>query len=262
MRSIILNKNQYISRYKILSLSHKHKLGHIPSAFSMTDYFSVFINNFYNKDNMRFFIGKNYGSVVYFINLLNIEDPEISRLITSVITIKELFLFRDQIIYTDDTLCNALGVAAGYAFDNRDKIIIVNMGDAALYNGLTYESLIFISKFKLNNIVLFVDRNRRGVTTSFNNDSSNNIEKVIFDLGWDVIYCNGHDIDNIYTIFKLNFNYNDMKLLDRPKCFIFNTIKGYGIYDFMTDYNWHGKIMTNTDYTRYVAELCENYYGN
>ena len=39
MKDIKLNLKQYYSRFKILTQSYNFKLNHIPSAFSMIDYF-------------------------------------------------------------------------------------------------------------------------------------------------------------------------------------------------------------------------------
>ena len=249
MKDIKLNLKQYYSRFKILTQSYNFKLNHIPSAFSMIDYFSEFMDNYYpiNAEKIKFFIGKNYGSVVYYNTILNDSDI----IPTSVITKNEINLFGNKIVFTDDTLCNSFGVAAGYALKNKDKIIIINSGDAALYNGLTYETLIFISKYKIDNLILFVDKNERGVTMPL---VGIDIESIFKTMGWKVFDVKGHDLKSIHNVYKNNI-YTDY---GKPKCFFFNTKKGFGIEDFMTDYKWHGKTLTESDYEKYLLELYNN----
>ena len=77
-------------------------------------------------------------------------------------------------------------------------------------------------------------------------------ESMIKNIGWEVYTCNGHNIDQVNNIFN-NLNIK----INKPKCFIFNTVKGYGIYDFSQDYKWHGKNINSEEYQKYIFELNE-----
>ena len=64
--------------------------------------------------------------------------------------------------YVGGSLGNALGYAAGAAYQSDQEVYII-LGDAELYEGAIWESLIFIAHHNLKNLHIIVDRNGLGI---------------------------------------------------------------------------------------------------
>ena len=117
---------------------------------------------------------------------------------------------------------NNIGYASGLAYGN-DKNIYVMLGDAELYEGSVWETLMFISHHNLKNIKLIIDRNQLGILGHTEKLLKLNPLKDKFkSFGFDVHTVDGHDFDEMRSVFSL---YND----DKPEVVIANTVKGKGV---------------------------------
>ena len=65
--------------------------------------------------------------------------------------------------FVGGSLGNGIGFAAGMAFANPTKRYVAILGDAELYEGAVWESLILIAHFKLSNLQIIIDRNGLGI---------------------------------------------------------------------------------------------------
>ena len=66
-------------------------------------------------------------------------------------------------------------------------------------------------------------------------------------FGWDAVEVDGHDIDEISSAL--------IKLSDKPRAIIANTIKGKGISFMEDDNNWHYRIPTMDEVKMAFSEL-------
>ena len=141
---------------EILDYSYKNNLGHIPSALSMSTYIPI-IFKYINKNDI-IIIGKPFGSQAYYLTwkelgwLDNIDD------LHPIVKHDEI----DFVYYSEETIGNSLGVAAGVSLAT-DKKIYVNISDACLQMGPTLEAIQFIGK-NGGNILVTVDYNNSQVT--------------------------------------------------------------------------------------------------
>ena len=143
---------------------------------------------------------------------------------------------------TSGPLGCGLSQAAGYAYSlqyldgSKHRFVYTIMGDGELDEGNVWEAAMFAGKYKLSQLIAFVDRN--------NIQIDGNTEDVmpLGDLrgkwetfGWHVIEIDGNNIKSIIDAVNLA-----KAITNRPTMIIANTIPGKGV-DFMEyDYKWHG----------------------
>jgi transketolase len=232
---------------ELLEYSYHNKLSHIASAMSMIDYVDVlFKDRFIVPHQDRIVIGKPFGSQAYYLvwkNLGYLDDIES----LSIGVKHDEISFVD---YSEETMGNALGVAAGIAMasDNR---VWVNISDACLQMGNTLEALQFIGHNKIKNILVTVDYNGAQVTGKVNDILS---VKPCIDFcrhyGWWVQEIDGHNIEQINRCFN-----NTVKNI--PNIVFCKTVKGHGVKQIEKDLKkWHyRKIETLEELQSLAQEL-------
>ncbi len=143
---------------------------------------------------------------------------------------------------TSGPLGEGLGQAAGYAYAlqgiNRQphRFVYAMMGDGELNEGIIWESAMFAGKYKLGQLIAFVDRNNIQI------DGSTDDVMPLEDLrgkwesfGWHVQEIDGHNIESIIDAASMA-----RAITTKPSVIIAHTIPGKGV-DFMEyDYKWHG----------------------
>lgn len=143
---------------------------------------------------------------------------------------------------TSGPLGEGLGQAAGYAYalqylDRQPhRFVYAMMGDGELDEGNIWESVMFAGKYKLSQLVAFVDRNNIQI------DGSTDDVMPLEDLrgkwesfGWHVQEIDGHNIESIIDAASMA-----RAITNKPSVILAHTIPGKGV-DFMEyDYKWHG----------------------
>ena len=143
---------------------------------------------------------------------------------------------------TSGPLGEGLGQAAGYAYalqylDRQPhRFVYTMMGDGELDEGNIWESAMFAGKYKLSQLIAFVDRNNIQI------DGSTDEVMPLEDLrgkwesfGWHVQEIDGHNIESIIDAASMA-----RAITTKPSVIIAHTIPGKGV-DFMEyDYKWHG----------------------
>ena len=123
--------------------------------------------------------------------------------------------------FVGGSLGNGIGYAAGLAYGSG-KNVYVMLGDAELYEGSVWESLIFISHHNINNLNIIVDRNAMGILGK--TEELLKLEPLadkFKSFGFEVCTVDGHSFKELRDVFS--------KKCDRPRVVIANTIKGKGI---------------------------------
>jgi transketolase len=144
---------------------------------------------------------------------------------------------------TSGPLGSGLSQAAGYAYslqyldNNKHRFVYVIMGDGELDEGNNWEAAMFAGKYKLSQLVAFIDRNNIQIDgTTENVMPLEDLKGKWESFGWHVIEIDGHNIQGIIDSVKLA-----KAITNRPCVIIAYTIASKGV-DFMEyDYNWHGK---------------------
>ena len=157
---------------------------------------------------------------------------------------------------TSGSLGHGLGIAAGIALANRlDAItrkIFVVISEGELYEGSTWEALLFISHHKLSEIKIILDVNRNMILGR--PEDLLQIEPInqkFESFGFTAMRINGHDYTEIFSGIDYLAEEND-----GPRVLIADTIKGKGV-SFMEDtsqsHYWGG--MSETKMRQMLSEL-------
>ena len=158
---------------------------------------------------------------------------------------------------TSGPLGAGLSQAAGYAYslqylDNaKHRFVYAITGDGELNEGNIWEAAMFAGKYKLSQLVVFVDRNNIQI------DGSTEDVMPLEDLrgkweafGWHVQEINGHNMESIIDAAGMG-----RAITNKPSVIIAHTIPGKGV-DFMEyDYRWHGYGKSPEDYKRAMKVL-------
>lgn len=117
------------------------------------------------------------------------------------------------------------GMAMGLRMDDLDAKVYVIMGDGELAEGSNWEAAAAASHHRLDNLLVFVDRNRlqiSGKTIDVMNYEP--LDKRWRTFGWSVREIDGHDMRQIVE------NATDVPFeKDKPSLIIANTVKSKGL---------------------------------
>jgi transketolase len=221
---------------ELLKFSYEQNLAHIPSALSMFDYiYDLFVNNLVTP-NDKIVIGKPFGAQTYYIIWKHLGYVDNIENFSIALKHEEI----PWVTVSEETMGNGLGLAAGVAL-TTDKLVWVNLSDAALQMGITLEAIEFIGHKKLKNILVTVDYNGSQVTGKTTDIMPTDpVIELFKGCGWEVHY-----------------DLNNFKIGDRPKVFIMKTVKGSGVPTMEQDIKkWHyRKIATLDELQSLEAEL-------
>lgn len=156
---------------------------------------------------------------------------------------------------TSGPLGSGLGQSAGMAYaakmDGKKWRTYCLMSDGEMNAGNIWESAMFASANKLNNLIGIIDRN---------NIQINGMTEDVMPLepfkdkwesfGWHVIGIDGHNMDQIVAACE-----EAKAVYEKPTCIIAHTIPGKGIKEIEFDYRWHGKPPNKEEETRWLKEL-------
>jgi len=143
---------------------------------------------------------------------------------------------------TSGPLGSGLSQAAGYAYalqyldDSKHRFVYAIMGDGELDEGNIWEAAMFAGKYKLSQLIAFIDRNNIQIDGS--TEDVMPLEDLVgkwTSFGWHVLEIDGHNIESIIDAVN-----TAKTITNRPTVIIAHTIPGKGV-DFMEyDYKWHG----------------------
>lgn len=152
----------------------------------------------------------------------------------------------------------AQGAGMAYALQYLDKQrhrwVYVVTGDGELDEGNIWESAMFAGKYKLAQLIVFVDRNNIQI------DGPTEDVMPLEDLrakwesfGWHVQEIDGNNVRAVLDAVNLA-----KAVENKPCCIITHTIPGKGV-DFMEyDYTWHGIAPNSEQAKQALAELPAN----
>ncbi len=134
-------------------------------------------------------------------------------------------------------LSQACGMSLAMRMDGqKDRSIYVIMGDGEQDEGNVWEAAMLASKYNLNNITAFTDRNN--IQIDGPTETVMPLEKLSAkwdSFGWHVIEINGNDIEAVIDACAMA-----KAVTEKPVMIIAYTIPGKGV-DFMEgDFHWHG----------------------
>jgi len=135
-------------------------------------------------------------------------------------------------------LSQASGVAYTLQYLNHQtqRFVYAITGDGELNEGNIWEAAMFAGKYKLSQLIVFVDRNNIQI------DGSTEDVMPLEDLvgkwqsfGWHVQEIDGHNVESIQDAVGMA-----KAITNRPSVIIAHTIPGKGVEFMEYNYHWHG----------------------
>ncbi len=202
-------------RKEILDLSLESGIGHLGGSLSMIESMVALYETTLQKED-TFILSKGHCCLPYYLSLRKKgynpkigghpdRDPE------------------NGIECTTGSLGHGLPLGVGMALAKKLRgepgRVYVLMSDGECEEGTTWESSLLASRFKLDNLVAFIDYNKMQAL-GFIKDilPLNDLGEKLQAFGWDVKEINGHSFQEIVPSLQVRTN--------KPYAIVANTVKG------------------------------------
>jgi transketolase len=255
-------------RSSILTMVHEAKSGHIGGSFSATElvvglYYEIMRHDPANPawpERDRFILSKGHCAPVIYAVLADCgyfpkEDLAHFRRPGSHLQGHPYQPKTPGIEASTGTLglglSTALGMALGAKLRNQSHFYYVLCGDGELQEGQIWEAALFGSKYKLDNMIAFVDRNY--LQTDGNTEDVMPLDPLVDKwraFGWNASEIDGHDFGQIFEAIGRAKNNQG-----KPTMIVANTIKGKGVSFMENRAEWHSGPPTMEQYTKALEEL-------
>ncbi len=147
-------------------------------------------------------------------------------------------------------ISTGVGMALGGKINGGKQTYYILCGDGEIQEGQAWEAAMFANKYKLDNVVAFVDRNY--LQTDGNSEDIMPLDPLApkwESFGWKVFTIDGHDFQEIIqTVEKA-------KQVNAPVMIIANTVKGKGVSFMENQVIWHGKPPNDEEAREALTEL-------
>ena len=253
------------NRIKILDMVYHGGSGHVGGAFSAIDvitYLGECVIDYNDDDRDRFILSKGHAVSALYAELHElgyVKDEELKtfRKINSKLQGHTSLTKFPESDMTTGLLGQGLSYGVGVAFGKRlkgsNKTTYVMIGDGETHEGQIWEAMMEAGHYKLDNLVLIIDRN--GLCSHQPVENVISIEPLkdrMESFGWNVKEIDGHNMEQIDScISGLRAQYG------KPKCIISHTVKGKGVSFMENNGKWHRSIPDEKEYNDARRELME-----
>ncbi len=149
-------------------------------------------------------------------------------------------------------LACGVGMALCAKLDEKDYRVFVVVGDGEAQEGEIWEAAQTANKYKLDNLIVFVDNNNLQLDGTCDEVMPNiDLGKKFEAFGFENYEIDGHDMQQIVdTLDKIRASKNG-----KPKCIFAHTIKGKGVSYMENECGWHGVAPNEQEYKQAMEEL-------
>ncbi len=252
-------------RRDIIEMVHGAKSGHPGGSLSCTD---ILVALFHEKMNLnldengnridKFILSKGHCAPAYYAVLASKgfiahDDLKSLRKIDSYLEGHPSNKI-NGVDVSSGSLGQGLSIANGMALakkiDNTQGKVYCVLGDGEIEEGQIWEACMTASKYKLNNVIAFLDNNGLQIDGNIMDVKGlNHIKEKFEAFGWYVQEIDGHDFKQILEAID---NTNSSNL---PNMIIAKTIKGKGVSFMENNAGWHGKAPNDEEYKEAMEEL-------
>ena len=146
-------------------------------------------------------------------------------------------------------LSHAVGVAYACKLKGLSNRVYAIVGDGELNEGLVWESFMFASHQKLNNLTVIIDHNHLqadGTVEEVLNTAP--LKEKLVAFGFDTCEVDGHSVESIYRALG--------SLAEtKPTAIIAETVKGKGVSFMENKAKWHHGDLNDLRYNKALKEL-------
>jgi transketolase len=251
-------------RRSILEMTCRAKSGHPGGSLSSLDYIVLLYTKIISHTNDPIIISNGHISPAVYAVLAElgvISKKDVLRNFRASGSIFEGHVSRavPGIFYSTGPLGTGASAATGFAFAQKlakqCKKVFVTLGDGESQEGQIYEMMNFAKKYKLDNLIAFLDLNEVQLSGSTKEIMPFDPIKIFTACGWEVIESKGHDFQALWS--ALNRAY---KAQNKPVVIVGHTIMGKGI-SFMEssgkqqESTWHGNAPSREQVDAVLPEL-------
>ena len=272
-KEVISNIQQIATQLRrdVIDMIGVNKVGHLGGSCSSADivaclYFhkmKTFPKDPKNEDRDRFILSKGHAALIQYAALAEagyFPKSELGK-------VKELEAMLQGHPDSHRTpgieaitgslgqgLSIANGMALGLRLDGKKNKVYLIIGDGEMNEGQVWEAAMASAKYKLDNVVAIVDRNRlQAMGTVIERFNTNPIKEKWEAFGWNVIEINGHDVKQILEALDAT---DEVK--GKPTVIIAETVKGKCISFAENVVSFHNSAMTAEQYEIAKKDLkCE-----
>ncbi len=237
---------------------YEKQSGHIGGSFSIAELVSYLYSNYNLTEPLKdkLILSKGHAVPILYAALYElgiIDTLDNFREVNSPLQGHPDKIRLPYMHATTGALGQGLSISIGHALACKAKNLPNNifcvLGDGEVQEGQIWEAFMLAPKYKLNNLVCFIDSNKSqndGYVTDILD--MGDLSKKIESFGWDVHDIDGHNLDQIHSSLE------NLHKGDKPICVILNTVKGKGIH-FMEQPEWHAKAPNQEEYIKSLKEL-------
>lgn len=143
-----------------------------------------------------------------------------------------------------------VGMAIAAKMDNNDYKTYVLIGDGELAEGSNWEALMAASKYKLDNLIGIIDRNKLQITACTEDVMPlEPLNEKLKSFGCNVYEIDGNNMEEIIDTLK------SLKANGKPHLIIANTVKAKGISFAENIPEWHHKVPNEDEYLKGLEEI-------
>lgn len=256
------------TRIRSLQMVHKAGLGHPGGDFSSADILTALygavlrVNAATPRDPLRdrFIMSKGHCSGALYATLAAAGFLTDADLDTYMAPLSKLNGHPDRnkvagIEANTGPLGHGLPIGVGCALAAKSSgaawRTFVLVGDGELQEGSNWEAAMCAAQYKLDNLVLMIDRN--GLQQGDFTENTIRMEPLAERwraFGWDVRETDGHDLRGLVECLQAT-----PFTRGKPSCVLARTVKGKGVSFMENRPEWHHHVPTADELARAIAEL-------
>lgn len=263
-----LKKMANLLRKDVIEMVYKAKDGHPGPALSIAEIISVLYFSEMNVDvrkpdwagRDRFILSKGHACPVLYAALARKGFFSKSfltelRSLGSILQGHPDMVKTPGIDMTSGSLGHGISIGSGMAAAARitgyHYYVYVIVGDGELEEGIIWESAMTAVKYKLGNLIVFIDNN--GFQSGGSIEDISGLLPILPKwqaFGWHCQEIDGHNISEIIeTICEAKSE------REQPSVIIARTIKGKGVPFMENDNSWHKRVPTKEEFTEAIKVL-------
>ncbi len=252
-------------RRSILAMVTNAQSGHPGGSLGAIDYLAVLYSMIIAQTGETVVVSNGHISPAVYAILAELGYVDKETVLNSFRKIGSIFeghvtRLVPGICYGTGPLGTGVSAASGFALaekiNHTGKKVYALMGDGEFNEGQVHEMINFANKYRLDNLILFVDYNRVQLSDALHKVMPVNIAGTFNAAGWLVLEFDGNNHQQIWkALSKANANKSG-----KPVVLIGKTIMGYGV-EFMQKEGeqlrstWHGKAPKPEDTEKALAKI-------
>lgn len=262
-------------RRDVLRMVHAVNSGHPGGSLGCTDFFVALYNTILDHDPKNFtmdgigqdlfFLSNGHIAPVWYSVLARSGYFKVSELATlrklntrlqgHPTTAEKLPGIRIASGSLGQGLSAAIGAAIAKKLNKDSKLVYCLHGDGELQEGQIWESLMFASAKKVDNLIAVIDYNGKQIDGPTEKVLSlGNLKAKLLSFDWDVLEMDGNKIEEVIETLKIAISHTGKQ---KPVVIIMKTEMGFGVDFMMGTHKWHGAAPNDEQLAKALAQLPE-----